>query len=129
MPDRACPGPRVNDDDIWRGPVQIRRVTARIHNDGYLRAVRRRGDALYQEPAKQSAAHREFAGDAARTGHMELEDPRLEDLRVRLRPGCPLAYEEEGLVACRSDGPGDDIRCRQRAAYVSPHRSGRGGPH
>src|SRR5262249_39928783 len=60
---------------------------------------------------------------------MELEDARLEDLRIRLRPGCTLAYEEEVLAGCRSDGPGNDIRGRQRAAYASSQRAGRGGPH
>src|SRR6266851_3112374 len=60
---------------------------------------------------------------------MELEDPRLEDLRIRLRPGCPLAYEEEVLVVCSSDGPANDVRRRQWAAYASQHRARRGSPH
>src|SRR5262245_30557949 len=129
MPGRARAGPRVDDDDIRRGSVQVGRMTARIHHDGYLRAVRRRGDAVHEESAKHPAAHRQIAGDEAGTGHMEPEDPRLEDLRVRLRPGCPLAYEEEVLVVCRGDGPGNDIGRGQWAAYASPHRASRGGPH
>src|SRR5215472_11437082 len=116
MPDRACSGPRVNDDDVGRGSVQIGRMIARIDNDGYLRAVARRRDALHKEPAKHPAAHREIAGDAARPGHVELEDPRLEDPRVRLRPGCLLAYKEEVLVVGGSDGPGNDVRRRHWAA-------------